>query len=44
MPEVHVVHTGFVFNKHCEDGTLVLKHSSWYIIWNVEMWLVLLLF
>ena len=25
MPEVHVVHTGFVFNKHCEDGTLVLK-------------------
>ena len=30
--EVCVVHTVFVFNKHCEDGTLVLKHSSWNVI------------
>jgi len=30
--EVCVVRTVFVFNKHCEDGTMVLKHSSWYVI------------
>jgi len=33
--EVCVVRMVFVFNIHCEDGTLVLKHSSWYVIWNV---------
>jgi len=30
--EVRVVCTVFVFNKHCEDGTLVLKHSSWCVM------------
>ena len=30
--EVCVVCTVFVFNIHCEDGTLVLKHSSWYVM------------
>ena len=30
--EVRIVSTVFVFNKHCEDGTLVLKHSSWYVM------------
>jgi len=30
--EVRVVRTVFVFNKHCEDGTLVLKHGSWYVM------------
>ena len=30
--EVRVVRTVFVFNKHCEDGTLVLKHSGWNVI------------
>ena len=30
--EVCVVRTVFVFNKHCEDDTLVLKLGSWYVI------------
>ena len=25
-------HTVFVFNKLCEDATVVLKHSSWYVM------------
>ena len=25
----------FAFNKHLGDGTLVLKHGRWYVIWNV---------
>ena len=28
-------HTVVAFNKHREDGALVLKHSSWYVMWNV---------
>jgi len=26
------IHAVLVFNKQCEDGTLVLKRSSWYVM------------
>jgi len=32
ISEVRVVRTVFVFNKHCEDGTVLLKHGSWYVM------------